>query len=167
MEHLWLLSLRIVHIGAGLFWVGAVVITGLFIYPATRAAGASGQQVLVEIMLKRKLAMTLPISAVLTTLAGLTLFYHNQALSNDLWARSPMGKGMSFGAAAAVLAAIIGIGVASPMARKLAAASMPGAAVALSPEQRGALQKRAAMASQATMVLVVIATIAMAVARYL
>jgi uncharacterized membrane protein len=158
--------LRVIHIGAGLFWVGGVIIIGAFIFPAARAAGATGQQVLMDIMLKRKLATYLPIAAALTTLAGLTLFWRNESLSGGTWSRSPMGTGMSVGAAAAILAAIIGMGVASPAARKMARANIPGAEP-LSPEKRGSLQRRAELGSQAAMALLIVSTVAMAVARYL
>jgi uncharacterized membrane protein len=161
-----LLLLRVVHIGAGIFWVGGAIIAGFFIMPAARATGASGQQVLMDIMLKRKLAVYLPIAAMLTTLAGLTLFWRNESLSGGVWAQSSMGKGMSVGAAAAILAAIAGMAIAAPSAKKLARSAMPGAEP-LTPEQRASLQKRAAVGSQAATILLIIATMAMAVARYL
>ena len=158
--------LRVIHIGAGIFWVGGVIVAGMFIMPAARAGGASGQQVLMDIMLKRKLAVYLPIAAVLTTLAGLTLFWHNESISNGVWAQSSMGRGMSVGAAAAILAAIFGMGLSAPSAKKLARSAMPGAAP-LSPQQIASLQRRAAIGSVAAMILLVVATLAMAVARYL
>ncbi|MDB4883661.1 MAG: hypothetical protein JWL95_2427 [Gemmatimonadetes bacterium] len=168
MDTLLLMLLRVVHIGAGLFWVGAMIILALFILPAARSAGPTGQQVMVDIMMTRRLAVYLPISAVLSTLAGLTLFWRNDSLSGGAWARSPMGTGMSVGAAAAILAAIIGMGVSSPAARKLVRAGTPGAGGAtLTPEQRASLQRRVTLGSTSAMVLLIIATLAMSVARYL
>lgn len=163
---LLLMLLRVVHIGAGIFWVGGVIVAGLFIMPAARATGASGQQVLMDIMLKRKLATYLPLAAVLTTLAGITLFWRNQALTGGMWVQSGMGKGMSFGAAAAILASIFGMGISAPSAKKLALSALPGAEP-LSPQQLASLQRRAALGSQASMILLIVATLAMAMSRYL
>jgi uncharacterized membrane protein len=161
-----LMLLRVIHIGSGIFWVGGVVVVGVFVMPAARATGVSGQQMLMDIMLKRKLATYLPIAAVLTTLAGLTLFWRNESLSGGVWAQSSMGKGMSFGAAAAILAAILGMAVAAPSAKKLARSAMPGAE-ALTPQQVESLQRRAELGSQGAMILLIVATLAMAVSRYL
>jgi uncharacterized membrane protein len=161
-----LMLLRVIHIGAGIFWVGGVVVVGVFVMPAARATGASGQQMLMDIMLKRKLATYLPIAAMLTTLAGLTLFWRNESLSGGVWAQSSMGKGMSFGAAAAILAAIAGMAIAAPSAKKLARSGAPGTEP-LTPQQLESLQRRAALGSQAAMVLLIVATLAMAVSRYL
>jgi uncharacterized membrane protein len=161
------LVLRAIHILAGIFWVGGAVIVGLFIFPAIRAAGASGQPVLVEIMLRRKLAVYIPLSAVLTMLAGFALFYRNMSLSGGAWARSPMGGGMSVGVVTAIIAAIFGMGVAAPAARKLAGAGQAAGAPALTADERTRLQKRAQLGSVVAMVMLVVAATAMAVARYL
>jgi uncharacterized membrane protein len=168
MDQLVLLSLRIIHVGAGLFWVGAVLVVGLFILPASRNAGASGQQLLIDIMMKRRLAAYIPVAAVLTTLAGLILFWRNESLSAGAWSRSPMGMGMSVGAAAAILASVVGMGISGPAGKKLALAGASGSSgPALSAEERASLQKRAALGSVWSMILLIIATLAMAIARYL
>ena len=120
MNDAMLLTLRTVHILAGLFWVGGVFIVGLFILPAARALGPAGMPVIQHIMLGRKLAVYLPVSAVLTVLAGAALYWKDMALTGGAWRTSPMGQGMTFGAAAALLAVVIGMGVASPAAKKLA-----------------------------------------------
>ena len=168
MDQLLLLSLRIIHIGAGLFWVGAVLVVGLFVLPAARSAGSSGQQVLVDIMMNRRLATYIPVAAVLATIAGLILFWRNESLSGGVWSRSPMGLGMSVGAAASILASVVGMGVSGPAAKKLALAGRPGGgAPTMSGEERASLQKRAAVGSLWSMILLIVATLAMAIARYL
>ena len=162
MNDAMLLVLRTVHILGGLFWVGGAFVVGLFILPAARALGPAGMPVIQHIMLRRKLAVYLPVSAVLTVLAGAALYWNDMRLSGGAWRTSPMGQGMTFGAAVALLAVVAGMGIASPAAKKLA---MGGAS--LSDEERTRLGKRAAIGSQASMVLLLIATVAMAVARYL
>ena len=162
MNDAMLLTLRTVHILAGLFWVGGVFIVGLFILPAARALGPAGMPVIQHIMLGRKLAVYLPVSAVLTVLAGAVLYWNDMALTGGAWRTSPMGQGMTFGAAAALLAVVAGMGVASPAAKKLATGG-----ATMSDAERVRLGKRAALGSQASMVLLFVATVAMAVARYL
>jgi uncharacterized membrane protein len=162
MGHSLVLLLRVVHIVGAAFWLGGIMVLGLFLLPAARKVGTSGQEMLVEVMMRRKLAVYLPLAAVLTTLAGLALFWNNVSLSGGAWARSPMGKGMSFGAATAILAAIIGMGISSPAARKLVTSG-----ASLSPEERARLAKRAGLGSQVALVLLLIAALAMSVARYL
>ena len=166
MNDALLLTLRTVHILAGVFWVGGVFVAGLFILPAARAVGPAGMPVIQHIMMRRKLAVYLPISAVLTVLAGAALYWRDMSLSGGAWRRSPMGMGMTFGAAAAIVAVILGMGIAAPAAKKLSAAGAPGAAP-LSEEERTRLGKRAALGSTASMAFLLVATVAMAIARYL
>lgn len=162
MNDAMLLTLRTVHILAGLFWVGGAFIVGLFILPAARAMGPAGMPVMQHIMLRRKLSVYLPVSAVLTVLAGAALYWNDMALSGGAWRTTPMGQGMTFGAAAALLAVVAGMGVASPAAKKLA-----GGGATLSEAERVRLGKRAAIGSTVSMTLLLISTVAMAVARYL
>lgn len=162
MNETLLLILRTVHILAGIFWVGGAFIVGLFILPAVRAMGPAGMPVIQQIMLGRKLVVYLPVSAVLTVLAGAALYWNDMALSGGAWRTSPMGQGMTFGAAAAILAVVAGMGIASPASKKLATSGPT-----LSDGERARLGKRAAIGSQAAMVLLFIASVAMAVARYL
>jgi hypothetical protein len=159
-----LLTLRVVHILAGVFWVGGVFIAGLFILPAVRAVGPAAMPVMQQIMLRRKLAVYLPISAVLTMIAGGVLYWRDMSLTAGAWRRSPMGMGMTFGAAAAIAAVVFGMGISAPAARKLAGA--PGGAP-LSDEERARLGRRAALGSAASMTFLLVATVAMAAARYL
>jgi uncharacterized membrane protein len=162
MNDAMLLALRTVHILGGVFWVGGAFIVGLFILPAVRALGPAGMPVIQHIMLRRKLSVYLPVSAVVTVLAGGVLYWHDMKLSGGAWRTSPMGQGMTFGATAALLAVVAGMGIASPAAKKLASGGPT-----LSDGERARLGKRAAVGSLASMVLLLIATVAMSVARYL
>jgi uncharacterized membrane protein len=162
MGHSLVLLFRVVHILGAVFWLGGIIVLGLFLLPAARKVGPNGQEMLVEVMMRRKLGIYLPVAAVLTTLAGLALFWNNMKLSGGAWAHSAMGRGMSFGAASAILGAIIGMGVASPAARKMVTSG-----ASLAPEERARLAKRAGLGSQVALVLLLIAALAMSVARYL
>ena len=116
------------------------------------------------IMGKRKLPVYFMALGILTTLAGLLLMMRNISLTDGMWARSPMGMGISAGAAAAILALIVGMTISAPTAKKLGPPG-PGAAP-LTDEQRAALMKRLALGGRLTLVLLSISALFMATARY-
>jgi len=159
-----LFLLRAIHVVGGVLWVGGVVLVTLFLLPATQSLGPAAQPVMQFIMGRRKLPVYFMLLGILTTLAGVLLMMRDISLSNGLWARSPMGIGISVGAAAAILALLVGMLVSAPAAKRLGP-PQPGAAP-ISDEQRAALLKRLAVASRATFILLCIAALFMATARY-
>jgi uncharacterized membrane protein len=160
-----LFLLRAIHVVGGILWVGGVVVVSLFLTPAVQTLGPAAQPVLQFIMTKRKLPVYLMSLGILTTLAGALLMMRNVSLTRGAWARSPMGIGISIGAAFAILALIVGMAVSAPTARRLSGAPKPGVAP-LTDEQRGALLSRLTLAGKATFVLLSIAALFMATARY-
>ena len=159
-----LFLLRAIHIVGGVLWVGGVVVVALFLLPATQAVGPAAQPVMQFIMGRRKLPVYLMVLGILTTLAGLLLMMRNVSLTDGAWARSPMGIGISIGAAAAILALIVGMTVSAPTAKRLGPPK-PGAAP-LTDEERSALMKRLALGGRMTFVLLSISALFMATARY-
>ena len=159
-----LFLLRAIHIVGGAMWVGGVVIVAFFLLPATQALGPASQPMMQFIMGRRKLPVYLMALGILTTLAGLLLMMRNVSLTGGAWARSPMGMGISIGAAAAIIALIVGMTVSAPAAKRLGPPK-PGAAP-LTDEQRAALMKRLALGGRLTFVLLSISTLFMATARY-
>ena len=159
-----LFLLRAIHVVGGVLWVGGVVLVTIFLLPATQSLGPAAQPVMQFIMGRRKLPVYFMLLGILTTLAGLLLMMRNISLSNGLWARSPMGIGISIGAAAAILALLVGMAVSAPAAKRLGP-PQPGAAP-ITDEQRATLLKRLALASRATFILLFIAALFMATARY-
>jgi uncharacterized membrane protein len=160
-----LFLLRAIHVVGGILWVGGVVVVGLFLTPAVQMLGPAAQPVMQFIMGKRKLPVYLISLGILTTLAGVLLMMRNVSLTGGAWARSPMGIGISIGATAAILARIIGMAVSAPAARRLGGPPKPGAAP-LTDQERVALMRRLTLAGKATLVLLCIAALFMATARY-
>jgi uncharacterized membrane protein len=159
-----LFLLRAIHVVGGVLWVGGVVVVTLFLLPATQALGPAAQPVMQFIMGRRKLPVYLMLLGILTTLAGVLLMMRNMSLTGGMWARSPMGIGISVGATAAILALVVGMTVSAPTAKRLGP-PQPGAAP-LTDEQRAALMKRLALGSRLTFILLAIAALFMATARY-
>jgi len=160
-----LFLLRAIHVVGGVLWVGGVVVVSLFLLPATQAVGPAAQPMMQFIMGRRKLSVYLMIVGILTTLAGVLLMMRNISLTDGAWARSPMGIGMSAGAAAGILALIVGMTVSAPAARRMTGPPKPGVAP-LTDEQRASLMRRVALGSRTTLVLLSIAALLMATARY-
>jgi len=156
-----LFLLRAIHILGGVLWVGGVVVVGLFLLPATQAVGPAAQPMMQFIMGRRKLPVYLMSLGVVTTLGGLLLFYRNVSLSGGAWARSPMGVGISVGAAAAILALIVGMTVSAPAAKK-----MNGPPDSMTPEQRAVLMRRLTLGARLTFFLLLVSALFMATARY-
>jgi uncharacterized membrane protein len=160
-----LFLLRAIHIVVGVFWIGSVLLVTFYLLPATRATGAAGGQFLQEMMLRRKLPVHLILAGFVTILAGVGLYMRNMALSHGAWARTPMGIGISIGAVAAFLGLMIGMTVNGPTARRIALAGMPGG-TALTDAERDSLARRLQIGTVATTLLLFVAVITMATARY-
>lgn len=93
--------LRLLHIVGGLVWVGAAIVMSFYIEPALLAAGADGNRILRRLYSTTSFARLIPLSALVTTVAGLLLYgmlsYH-EALS------SSMGVVLTLGALVGLLA---------------------------------------------------------------
>lgn len=164
-----MMLLRLIHILAGLFWAGAAVLLAAFLLPAARESGPAGGAVMHQLMDRRKLAFSLMLSAILTILSGLLMYGMIGAGSFGTWISSRMGVALGVGGIAAMIAAGLGRGVLQPAVTALDALGAR-AAEAPSPELRhqiAIVQRRLGRASVAAAVLLVIATSAMATARYI
>lgn len=163
--------LRLVHILSGVFWVGSVMFTALLLTPTLRAVGPGAGPIMNQLVKVRKLPMVMMMSALLTMAAGIWLLMIDSALQPGVWMKS--GTGMTFGAGAvfAILAFAVGMAVNLPTSKRIAAIGSTAAARGgpPTPEEQGELQRlqgRLATASLIVTVLLVLATGAMAIARY-
>jgi len=165
------LLLRIIHIVIGVVWVGSVVFIALFLLPTVKALGPGGGAVMQHLTQVRRMPMVLMTTVVLTILSGVTLLWNASMGFTAAWMSSGPGRTYSLGAALAIVVAIIGMAVNSPTAGKIGAL---GAAIRAGggppTAEQGAemqrLQKRLTLAMRASAVLLIGATMAMAVGRY-
>lgn len=160
-----LFLLRTIHVVGGVLWVGGLVIVSFFLVPASRTLGPAAQPMLQDIMGRRKLPMYLMSVAIATTLAGILLMVRNVSLTDGAWARSPMGIGISIGAATAIVALLIGMTVTAPAAKRLGGPPKPGG-TPLSDEERARLMRRTAIGSRVVLLLLAVSALTMATARY-
>ncbi|MGH7497637.1 MAG: hypothetical protein ACREL3_02165 [Gemmatimonadales bacterium] len=162
---------RLIHILAGAFWVGAVVFVACFLLPSLRAVGPAAGPVMQQIAQVRKLPLVMMTAAILTILSGIALYWRDSAGFSGPWMHSGQGTVFGIGGVLAIVAAIFGMIFTSPNAKRMGAlaAEMKGAGRPPTPEQVAEmqrLQERIGRFTTIVMVLVVLATAAMAVARY-
>jgi uncharacterized membrane protein len=162
---IWLL--RIIHIVAGVFWVGGTLIMTFFVAPTIGATGESGQKFVSHLMNNLKFSTRMSAAAGSTILAGLIL-YGLDARAGTAWLRSNFAMGLGIGAGFALIGFVFGILI----GRTTKAMAQLGAQIQgrPSPEQLSqmqSLQKRQATVSMISVWTLVFAVIFMAIARYL
>ncbi len=97
--------LRLIHIIAGVFWVGSTHINHFFISPTVSATAEAGQEFMAHLVVNAHLSTRIAISAIVTVLAGGWLYeIDSKALTS---ARRNSGPGLGFGIGG--LFAIIGL----------------------------------------------------------
>jgi len=162
--------LRLIHIVSGVFWVGSVLFVSVMLLPSIRRAGPSGGAVMSD--LGRRMPPIMMGAALLTVGAGIWLMTIVSGGHVGAWMQSSMGRTIGIGGGLAILAIVLGLVINAPTGRRM---SVIGAAIAKrgGPPEPGEaaelqrLQARMEMASVAVAVLLLLATCAMAVARYM
>jgi hypothetical protein len=163
--------LRLLHIVSGVFWAGAIFFFVTYVEPAVRATGADGAKVLVHMFLRRYLTV-LPVIAAVTILSGVWLMWITSMGFAPFWWKTPLGRGIVVGAAAALVAFALGLTIMRPAAVRLwdIARTMPqlqdeGRRAALMAEA-GSLRNKARYSARAVAVFLFIAVASMATAMY-
>jgi uncharacterized membrane protein len=163
--------LRIIHIVAGVFWVGSAIFVAAILLPTLQAVGPSAGPVMEHLVQVRRLPVRLMIAMTLVILSGIALYWKASNGFQSAWMRSGPGVVLGLGAVLGIASGVLGMATSAPTGRRLAglttaikARGGPPTAEELAEIQR--LQARMRGAGQAVAVLLVLATIAMAVARY-
>jgi len=163
--------MRLLHVGLGAFWAGALIFTAYFLLPSVREAGPDGAKVMAGLM-RRRFLTVMPVVAAITILSGLWLYWKVSLGFQPASMGSRWGMAIGTGSVTAVLAFIIGVSVVRPsMLRAAALAEAAASAPAAEREARmaeaQALRARGGTAGRAVAVLLIITVAAMAVARHL
>lgn len=163
--------LRFVHVVAGILWAGAAISYLFFVKPSVTAIGAAGPQFMQNLMERRKYPIFMMSTSLLTVLAGGILFWFSSGGFNAAWIASGPGIGFTLGSVAALVAFLFGTFGIGPTSAQMGAL---GGQIAVSgkgptPEQVAkmqALEKRLNFAEQVDFIMLVIAMLTMATARY-
>jgi uncharacterized membrane protein len=114
----WVELLRVLHILTAILWVGGAVFALIFIGPAVRAAGKSGQEFMAVVGRRGGPARVMgPISGI-TILTGI-LLYWQRGYYHHPFATGPVAA-LSLGALLGLVVFILGMGIGLPIQRRMA-----------------------------------------------
>ncbi len=168
----YMVVLRVVHILAGVFWVGAALTALLFIQPTARELGPAAGPFMMHLAGRKRLIDYVLSAAGLTVLAGLLMYWRvTGGLDLDVIG-SAYGISLTIGALCAIAALAIGGSIVRPgiMATLAIGREVAASGGAPTPEQAAqmqAIQRRSIAAGKAIVPLLIVAVIGMAAARYL
>lgn len=163
---IWLL--RIVHILAGIFWVGGTMIMTFFVGPTIGATAEAGQKFVGHLIGNLKFSSRMSAAAGLTVLAGAILYWIDSDGFTSAWMRSGAGRGFGIGAGFALIGFATGIFV-GRSARGMAklGSEIKGKPTAEQATKLQVLQKQQATFSNITAAALLLAVVFMSIARYL
>jgi uncharacterized membrane protein len=163
---IWLL--RIIHIGAGIFWVGGSLIMTFFVAPSIGAIGESGQKFTGHLMNNLKFNSRMAAASGSAILAGFILYWIDSQGFASAWMESGAGRGFGIGAGFALIGFVAGM-LFGRTTRAMAqlGAQMQGKPTSEQLAQMQKIQKQQATYSMLSTVTLILATIFMAIARYM
>lgn len=169
--HAEIIFLRLLHVVGGMLWVGFAAYNTFFLIPAFADAGPAAAPVFGGLQ-KRKLFVFLPIIATLTILSGVRLLMIASEGFSAAFFQTRMGLTFTGGGAIGIVGFVIGLLLTRPSMDK-AGALMAKRGTASPEEQReidakvAKLRALGATSGLWSTALILIAGVAMAVARYL
>lgn len=166
------IGLRIVHIVSGVLWVGGAALFFFYIEPTLNALGAGAEKFIDELMNRRKVPIYFMTASTLVVLTGAILYWRDSNGLQSSWVTSPSGLAFGLGGLAALIAWAGGNLLIPRTLGQLGAvtAEMKAAGGPPSDELIGrlhAVQERLRTIGLIDLVLLAIAVVAMAAARYL
>ena len=158
-DQTYLLILRLLHIGCGIFWAGTAIYVAFFVEPAVTALGIEGPKFMQQLAKTNRFPVVILLAALITVTAGILL----------IW--KLYGTVLTTGGVLAIIAFIIGFLVSRPASMRIAKI---GKAIAVAggpptPAQMDELKmlgKRLGTAGRVIAVLLIFAVIGMSIFRY-
>ncbi len=162
---------RLIHIVSGVLWVGAAVFAAFFLIPTVRSLGPAGGAVMQQLAQVRKLPVYMMSLALLTILSGIGLYWRDSTGFSGQWMQTGSGRVFGLGGMLGILVVVLGMAIVTPTTKRMGAlaAAMQGSSGPPAPAQIAemqALQARMGRFATIVAVLLLFATAAMAVARY-
>jgi uncharacterized membrane protein len=169
----YMILFRIVHILAGVVWVGGLTMLVLYIQPSAKSLGPAGGPFVMELLARRKLPIFLLSAGAVTIVAGGFLYWRDWQAVGSLgdWLDTRFGTTLTIGAGAALAGWLIGLlGVKPTVDRMLGLAKELASSGGPPPPERAAelqaLQLRSRRLAILVLVLVATGALAMSIARY-
>jgi uncharacterized membrane protein len=173
MDELYVIVLRLAHIGAGVLWVGAAYTFFGFVKPTLKALGPETNKNFMQYISKRRrFPIVISTASVVTVVAGVLLYWRTSDGLDMAWIGAPIGLGFTIGAVAGIIALLIGMAVITPTIKRLeilggevaAGGGPPSTAQAA---ELQALDARLGRSGVWDFALLTIALVTMAISRYL
>ena len=170
---IFMIVFRVVHILAAVLWVGAAWLFTFFLEPSLSAMGPAAGPLVQDLMEKRKVPIAIMMAATFTVLGGFFLYWHDWQAYGSLgdFVGSAFGVSLTVGAVAALAAYLAGFFGIKPRAERMSALGKEMAAAGGPPSEAQltemrTIQEQMRVISRVDFVLLVIAVIGMATARY-
>lgn len=170
----YIVVLRLVHITAGVLWVGSIFLFVMFLQPSAAAIAPAGAPFMGELLGKRRLVDRIIAIGSTTVVAGLLMYWkdwHDYGTFGD-WIGSHFGVALTIGAVCAITALGIGIFGTRPklerflaLGREVAASGAPPAPEVAA--EMGAIQGRLRTLARVGLAFLLTAVVLMSTARYL
>jgi hypothetical protein len=169
-DQTYIVILRLLHIGFGLFWAGSALFFALFLMPSLKATGPEGVKFM-QALGRSGYPIAAMISAIITIVSGFLLIWKLSGGFEPIWFNSWYARVLTTGATMAFIAFIIGFTINRPSAAKMNKISVAIAKQGAppTPEQLGemmALRKKIFIGTNYIAILLVIAIAGMSVFRY-
>ena len=166
-----LIALRLAHVLAGIAWAGGGFVMILLVTRTARRRGDEGEQFMTSLLTEGKAARYFEIAAFTTVLAGGLLYWRASSGLQLGWITSPSGIGFTIGAIAAVVSLAWGATLVGPSGKRAAAiqadvAAAGGQASVGQTNELDAIRRRLNTFAMVDLVLLGIAVVCMATARY-
>jgi hypothetical protein len=167
-----IITLRLLHVLGGIFWLGSGLFTTLFLLPSLAGVGPAAGAVMAA-MQRRRLFTVLPVVALVTVLSGLRLLWIASGGLDGRYFATGSGRAFAASGAIALLAFLLGMLLARPAMLRAAklAATMTAASDDAERDARvrqiAALQQRGATMNRLAILLLTLGAAGMAVARYI
>jgi hypothetical protein len=166
-----LIVLRLLHILAGIFWVGGSLLVHAHILPTAKRLGPDAGRFMQSLAADSGMPVALTLAGLTTTIAGAILFVFVSGHFDPGWMSSPTGVTFGIGALFGIAGLLFGAAVQAPNAARMATLSreIAGGGGPPTPAQvarMNLLRDRLERGGRIASVLLVTAAAAMAIARY-
>jgi len=166
-----LVLLRLLHILAGIFWVGGTLLVHAHILPTAKRLGPEAGKFMQSLAAESGMSAALTGAGWIATVAGAILFVFVSGRFDRAWMSSPTGVTLGIGAVLGIAGLVFGAAVQAPNAARLATlsreiASGGGRPTAGQVERMNLLRDKLEWGGRISSALLVAAAAAMAIARY-
>ncbi|MGH7424906.1 MAG: hypothetical protein ACREJP_01905 [Candidatus Methylomirabilales bacterium] len=167
----YLIVFRILHIVAGIAWVGSAFFFFYFVEPTARTLGPDAQKFMQHMTKERKVDLVMMGLSGIAIVAGGFLYWRASGGFDPDWIATDSGIVLTVGAAFALLAFFAGMTLIAPRVRKMEEIGAEAAASGGPPSQEQMtqitkIQEQLRVIGTYDFAFLVIAAVAMSIARY-